>query len=82
MFFGESFGNNVNPGSVGPNNPVSGRRGSRMPARRVLLALCLLLTVEGGAMIRYTEAAARTLHDSASYIQGVLGAGYPGADVR
>jgi multicomponent K+:H+ antiporter subunit D len=47
-----------------------------------LLALCLLLTVEGGAMIRYTEAAARSLHDPASYIQGVLGAGYPGADVR
>jgi multicomponent K+:H+ antiporter subunit D len=38
-----------------------------------LLALCLLLTVEGGAMIGYTEAAARSLHDSSSYIQGVLG---------
>ena len=38
-----------------------------------LLALCLLMTVEGGAVIGYTEAVARSLHDPASYIEGVLG---------
>ncbi len=37
-----------------------------------LLALCLLLTVKGGAMINYTDAAARSLHDPSGYIQGVL----------
>jgi multicomponent K+:H+ antiporter subunit D len=37
-----------------------------------------VLTAEGGAMISYTEAAARSLHDPSSYIQGVLGAGDPG----
>ena len=47
-----------------------------------LLALCLALTIEGGAMISYTEAAARSLHDPSSYIQGVLGTSHPGADVR
>ena len=47
-----------------------------------LLALCLALAIEGGAMISYTEAAARSLHDPSSYIQGVLGTSYPGADVR
>ncbi|TGT71981.1 MULTISPECIES: monovalent cation/H+ antiporter subunit D [unclassified Mesorhizobium] len=38
-----------------------------------LLALCLFLTVKGGAMIEYTEAAALSLHDPSSYIRGVLG---------
>jgi multicomponent K+:H+ antiporter subunit D len=47
-----------------------------------LLALCLLLTIRGGAMIGYTEAAAGSLHDPSSYIQGVLGARQPGASVR
>ncbi|MCV3238575.1 monovalent cation/H+ antiporter subunit D [Mesorhizobium sp. ZC-5] len=47
-----------------------------------LLALCLALTIEGGAMISYTEAAARSLHDPSSYIQGVLGTSHPGADGR
>lgn len=47
-----------------------------------LLALCLALTIEGGAMIGYTEAAARSLHDPSSYIQGVLGTSHPGADVK
>ena len=39
----------------------------------LLIALCLVLTVQGGAMIRYTEAAAQSLHAPASYIGGVLG---------
>ena len=38
-----------------------------------LLALCMLLTIKGGAMIGYTQAAALSLHDPSSYIQGVLG---------
>jgi multicomponent K+:H+ antiporter subunit D len=38
-----------------------------------LLTLCLLLTVWGGVVIGYTDAAARALHDPSSYIQGVLG---------
>lgn len=38
-----------------------------------LLALCLLLAIKGGAMIGYTQAAALSLHDPSSYIQGVLG---------
>jgi multicomponent K+:H+ antiporter subunit D len=38
-----------------------------------LLALCLFLTVKGGAIIEYTEAASLSLHDPSSYIQGVLG---------
>jgi multicomponent K+:H+ antiporter subunit D len=40
-----------------------------------LIGLCLALTVEGGAMIRYTEATARALHVPADYIGGVLEAG-------
>jgi multicomponent K+:H+ antiporter subunit D len=44
-----------------------------------LLALCLLLTIEGGAMIGYTDAAAGSLHDPSSYIQGVLGTPRPEA---
>ncbi|CAH2400795.1 monovalent cation/H+ antiporter subunit D [Mesorhizobium ventifaucium] len=47
-----------------------------------LLALCLAMTVGGGAMISYTDAAARSLHDPASYIQGVLGTGMTGSNVR
>ncbi|RLP28147.1 monovalent cation/H+ antiporter subunit D [Mesorhizobium sp. YM1C-6-2] len=38
----------------------------------LLIGLCLALTVQGGPMIRYTEAAARSLHAPASYIGGVL----------
>ena len=38
-----------------------------------LLGLCLAMAVGGGAMISYTEAAARSLHDPSTYIQGVLG---------
>ena len=38
-----------------------------------LLAFCLVLTVGGGQMIRYTDATARSLHDPGSYIRGVLG---------
>ena len=38
----------------------------------LLIALCLALTVQGGPMIRYTEAAARALHGPASYIGSVL----------
>jgi multicomponent K+:H+ antiporter subunit D len=37
-----------------------------------LLALCLVITVGGGAMIRYTEATARSLHESSNYIRGVM----------
>jgi multicomponent K+:H+ antiporter subunit D len=37
-----------------------------------LIGLCLALTVEGGAMIRYTDATARALHVQADYIGGVL----------
>lgn len=44
----------------------------------VLLGLCLALAVGGGAVIGYTDAAARSLHDPASYIQGVLGTAVPG----
>jgi multicomponent K+:H+ antiporter subunit D len=40
-----------------------------------LIGLCLAMTVEGGAMIRYTEATARALHVPAGYIGGVLDAG-------
>jgi multicomponent K+:H+ antiporter subunit D len=47
-----------------------------------LLALCLLLTVKGGAMIGYTGATARSLHDPSSYIHGVLGTLQPEAVAR
>jgi multicomponent K+:H+ antiporter subunit D len=40
----------------------------------LLIGLCLALTVEGGAMIRYTDATARALHVQADYIGGVLNA--------
>ena len=39
----------------------------------LLIALCLALTVLGGPMIRYTEAAARSLHNPANYTGSVLG---------
>ncbi|WP_181301362.1 hypothetical protein [Bosea sp. 124] len=42
----------------------------------VLLALCMFLAVQGGAMLSYTEAAAHALHSPSTYIQSVLGAGY------
>lgn len=45
----------------------------------LLLTLCLALTIEGGAMIRYTEAAANALHTPASYIGGVMETGAGGA---
>lgn len=38
-----------------------------------LIGLCFAMTVGGGALFRYTDAAARTLHEPASYVQGVLG---------
>ena len=47
-----------------------------------LLALCLAMAVGGGAIISYTDAAARSLHDPASYIEGVLGADVPGGSSR
>jgi multicomponent K+:H+ antiporter subunit D len=40
----------------------------------LLIGLCLALTVEGGAMLRYTDATARALHVQADYIGGVLNA--------
>jgi multicomponent K+:H+ antiporter subunit D len=48
----------------------------------MLLALCLALTIAGGAVIDYTEATARSLHNPASYIQGVLGMKQNGGDVK
>jgi multicomponent K+:H+ antiporter subunit D len=42
-----------------------------------LLAVCLALTIKGGAMIDYTDAAARSLHDTSSYINGVLQSATP-----
>ena len=47
-----------------------------------LLVMCTLMVVQGGALLRYTEAAARSLHVPASYIQGVLGADKPGGISR
>lgn len=47
-----------------------------------LLAICLAMTVGAGAMVRYTDAAARSLNDPASYIQGVLGADERGSRAR
>lgn len=47
-----------------------------------LLALCLVLTVEGGTVIGYTDAAARSLHDPLSYIHGVLGTADAGSGTR
>ena len=45
-----------------------------------LLALCMVLAVQGGAMLSYTDAAAQALHSPSTYIQSVLGAGHtPGA---
>ncbi|GAU86218.1 monovalent cation/H+ antiporter subunit D [Bosea sp. BIWAKO-01] len=41
-----------------------------------LLALCAVLTVWGGPMLSYTEAAARSLHAPSTYIQSVLGTGH------
>ncbi|MGX1743494.1 monovalent cation/H+ antiporter subunit D [Bosea sp. NPDC055353] len=42
-----------------------------------LLVLCMVLAVQGGAMLSYTDAAAQALHAPSSYIQSVLGAGHP-----
>lgn len=39
----------------------------------LLVALCLALTVQGGVVIRYTEATANSLYHPSSYIGGVLG---------
>jgi multicomponent K+:H+ antiporter subunit D len=44
-----------------------------------LIGLCFAMTVGGGALIRYTDAAARALHEPASYVQGVLGGDRKGA---
>ncbi|MDN5926851.1 MAG: monovalent cation/H+ antiporter subunit D [Hyphomicrobiales bacterium] len=48
----------------------------------LLIGLCLALTVEGGAMIRYTDATARALHVSADYIGGVLQTGTKAGSVK
>lgn len=42
-----------------------------------LLALCMFLAVQGGAMLDYTNAAADALHDPSAYIQGVMGTSQP-----
>ncbi|MEN5082854.1 monovalent cation/H+ antiporter subunit D [Bosea sp. TWI1241] len=42
-----------------------------------LLTLCLMLVVQGGAVVAYTDAAARALHTPATYIQSVLGVSPP-----
>jgi multicomponent K+:H+ antiporter subunit D len=39
-----------------------------------LIGLCFAMTVGGGALIQYTDAASRSLHQPAGYIEGVLGA--------
>jgi multicomponent K+:H+ antiporter subunit D len=38
-----------------------------------LIGLCFAMTFSGGALIRYTDAASRALHQPAGYVQGVLG---------
>ena len=38
-----------------------------------LIGLCLVMAVYGGAVMRYTDAASSSLHQPATYIQGVLG---------
>ncbi|WP_406871439.1 monovalent cation/H+ antiporter subunit D [Aminobacter sp. P9b] len=38
----------------------------------LLIGLCFLLTVQAGAVMRYTDAAAQALHEPRSYIEGVL----------
>ena len=38
-----------------------------------LIGLCFAMTLGGGWMIRYTDAASRALHAPAGYVQGVLG---------
>jgi multicomponent K+:H+ antiporter subunit D len=40
-----------------------------------LLALCMYLAVQGGAMLSYTNAAAEALHAPSTYIPGVMGPG-------
>ncbi|MGE3306289.1 MAG: monovalent cation/H+ antiporter subunit D [Rhizobiaceae bacterium] len=40
-----------------------------------LIGLCFAMTVFGGWVIRYTDAASSALHQPAAYIEGVLGAG-------
>ncbi|HEY6631873.1 MAG TPA: monovalent cation/H+ antiporter subunit D [Rhizobiaceae bacterium] len=44
----------------------------------VLIGLCLAMTVGAGTIVSYTDATARSLHDPASYIRGVLGGSAPG----
>ncbi|WP_315928253.1 monovalent cation/H+ antiporter subunit D [Mesorhizobium sp. SP-1A] len=44
----------------------------------LLIGLCLALTVEGGAVMRYTDATARSMHQQDRYIGKVL----PQADIR
>jgi multicomponent K+:H+ antiporter subunit D len=48
----------------------------------MLLALCAALAIAGGAVIDYTEATARSLHNPASYIHGVLGANQHGGNAK
>jgi len=47
-----------------------------------LLAICLAMVVGGGAVVSYTDAAARSLHDPASYVGGVLDTSLPVGDGR
>jgi len=44
----------------------------------ILIGLCLAMTVGAGTIVNYTDATARSLHDPASYVRGVLGAGVQG----
>lgn len=48
----------------------------------MLLAFCLALTIKGQTVIAYTEATARSLHNPAGYIQGVLGANRSGGEFK
>ena len=40
-----------------------------------LIVLCLGMSVYGGTLIRYTDAASQAIHEPAAYIEGVLGKG-------
>jgi multicomponent K+:H+ antiporter subunit D len=46
-----------------------------------LLTLCLVMTVQGGQMMRYMDATAQSLHSPADYVRDVLSAQpIPGPD--
>ena len=44
-----------------------------------LLLLCLAMSIQGGALMRYMDATARSLHAPGAYIENVLGAPRVGA---